>query len=151
VERALLMDEIALREKLELDKELLNESYKQTWLELQSDEAFRKSMRGKAQPSQQMLNAVARESASRAYVRQTLERMKAIANGQAPELPGEEKAEKPSKKPAQAAAKKSAGAKPAAAKKPVAAKKPAAAKPAAGPARKPAAKKPAAKKVTEKK
>jgi ATP-dependent Clp endopeptidase proteolytic subunit ClpP/trigger factor len=129
VERSLLMDEIALREKLELDKELLNESYKQTWLELQSDEAFRKSMRGKAQPSQQMMNAVARESASRAYVRQTLERMKAIATGQAPDLeagPKEEKAKK--------AAPKTAA-------RPAAAKKPASAKPASGLALKPAAKK----------
>ncbi|KAF0108749.1 MAG: trigger factor [Anaerolineaceae bacterium] len=146
LERLLLMDEIALREKLELDKELLNESYKQTWLELQSDEAFRKSMRGKAQPTQQMMNAVARESASRAYVRQTLERMKAIATGQAPELPGEEKAKKPPKERGQAAAKKASGTKKPAAKKPsrergqAAAKKPAAGQKKA-PARKPTAKK----------
>ena len=30
------------------------------------------------------MNAVARESASRAYIQQTLERMKAIANGEVP-------------------------------------------------------------------
>jgi len=94
VERSLLMDEIAQREKLELDKALLNESFQQTWGELQADEAFKKNMRGKSQPSKQLMNAVARESASRAYVRQTLERMKAIATGQAPELSEGKKIEK---------------------------------------------------------
>jgi trigger factor len=91
LERSLLMDELAKSEKLELDKELLNESYKQTWLELQSDQGFQKSMRGKSQPSKQLMNAVARESANRAYIKQTLERMKAIAMGQYPEVPGNDK------------------------------------------------------------
>jgi trigger factor len=115
VERSLLMDEIAQCEKLELDKVLLNESFQQTWGELQSDEAFQKNMRGKSQPSKQLMNAVARESASRAYVRQTLERMKAIAIGQAPDLAVEEKAEKPAAK--KSLSKKLAGTKPAGGKK----------------------------------
>jgi FKBP-type peptidyl-prolyl cis-trans isomerase (trigger factor) len=111
VERSLLMDEIAQREKLELDKALLNESFQQTWGELQSDEAFKKNMRGKSQPSKQLMNAVARESASRAYVRQTLERMKAIATGQAPELSEDKKTEKPVAKKSTTAKKVGSGTK----------------------------------------
>lgn len=116
LERALLMEELARREKIELDKEMLNETYRQTWFELQSDETFQKSMRGRSQPPQQLMNAVAREAAGRAYVRQTLERIKAIATGQAPDLPAEDAAGETAAKPA-------------------------AAKKAGGPARKPAAKK----------
>jgi trigger factor len=140
VERSLLMDEIAQREKLELDKALLNESFQQTWGELQADEAFKKNMRGKSQPSKQLMNAVARESASRAYVRQTLERMKAIATGQAPAFSEDKKTGKSaakkstSDKKARSSAKKAAssttvslkktGTKPVAAKKKPVAKKP---------------------------
>jgi trigger factor len=82
LERSLIMEEIARRENIELDKELLNKSFQQTWGEIQSDQSFQKSMRGRSQPSKQLMNAVARESAGRAYIQQTLERMKAIATGE---------------------------------------------------------------------
>jgi trigger factor len=84
--RSLIMDELAKKEKITLDKEILNLSFEQTWSELQSDQAFQKSMKGKSQASQQVMNAVAMESANRAYVRQTLDRIKAIAIGEAPDL-----------------------------------------------------------------
>jgi hypothetical protein len=87
------MDEMAKKEKIQLDKEILNQSFEQTWSELQSDQGFQKSMKGKTQASKQVMNAVAMESANRAYVRQTLDRMKAIAIGEAPELEAAEKVE----------------------------------------------------------
>ena len=43
-------------------------------------------VRGKSQPPKQIMNAVAMESANRAYVQQTLNRLKEIANGEAPEI-----------------------------------------------------------------
>jgi trigger factor len=93
LERSLIMDEMAKKEKIQLDKEILNQSFEQTWSELQSDQGFQKSMKGKTQASKQVMNAVAMESANRAYVRQTLDRMKAIAIGEAPELEAAEKVE----------------------------------------------------------
>jgi trigger factor len=100
LERSLIMDEIAKKEKIQLDKEILNQSFEQTWSELQSDQGFQKSMKGKSQASQQVMNAVAMESANRAYVRQTLDRMKAIAIGEAPDLEALEKAEEKVETPA---------------------------------------------------
>jgi trigger factor len=97
LERSLIMDVMAKKEKIQLDKEILNQSFEQTWSELQSDQGFQKSMKGKSQASQQVMNAVAMESANRAYVRQTLDRIKAIALGEAPDLEAkaEEKVEAP--------------------------------------------------------
>ena len=66
--------------------------------------------RGKAQPPKQLMNAVAMESANRAYVQQTLNRLKDIAIGQAPELPNESPSEEKGKLK-KAAPKKSASAK----------------------------------------
>lgn len=108
LERALLMEEITRAEKIELDQELLNESFQQTWGEMADTEGFQKYIRGKAQPPKRLMNAVAMESANRAYLRQTLERIKAIAAGQAPALDGEAKAEKPASKKASPAKKPAA-------------------------------------------
>jgi trigger factor len=105
--RSLIMDELAKKEKITLDKEILNQSFEQTWSELQSDQEFQKSMKGKSQAPQQVMNAVAMESANRAYVRQTLDRLKAIAIGEAPDLDVkidekfEEKSEPPVEEPSQ--------------------------------------------------
>lgn len=104
LERSLIMDEIARKEKIQLDKEILNQSFEQTWSELQADQGFQKSMKGKTQASKQVMNAVAMESANRAYVRQTLDRLKAIAIGEAPDLDAaakvEEQAEEKAESPA---------------------------------------------------
>jgi len=142
LERSLVMDEIAKLEKIEVTQDLLQSSFQETWGEYQGDANFQKMMRGKNQPPKQVMNAVAMESANRAFVQLTLNRLKDIATGQAPELEGEAKAEKAT--PKKAAAKKPAGsksAKPAAAAKPK--KTTSAAKPAASkaPAKKPATKK----------
>lgn len=89
LERSLLMDELAKSEKIEVSKEQLDSTFQQTWYEMAGSEDFKKYMRGKAQPPKQMMNAVAMESANRAYLQQTLERLKLIATGMSPE-PAEE-------------------------------------------------------------
>lgn len=98
LERSLLMDEIAKAEKIEVTQEHLNATFQETWSEMSNSDGFDKYMKGKTQPPQQLMNAVAMESASRAFIRLTLDRMKSIAIGEAPELSAEEKAEKPAKK-----------------------------------------------------
>jgi len=86
LERSLIMDEIAKLEKIEVSQELLQSSFQQTWGEYQGDTGFQKMTRGKSQPPKQLMNAVAMESANRAYVQQTLNRLKDIATGVAPEI-----------------------------------------------------------------
>jgi trigger factor len=86
LERSLVMDEIAKLEKIEVSQEMLQSSFQQTWGEYQGDTGFQKMTRGKSQPPKQLMNAVAMESANRAYVQQTLNRLKDIAIGESPEL-----------------------------------------------------------------
>jgi trigger factor len=86
LERSLILDKIAKLEKLEISQEMLKSSFEQTWGEFQVDTTFKKAMRGKSQPPKQLMNAVAMESANRAYVQQTFNRLKEIATGQAPEI-----------------------------------------------------------------
>ena len=90
LERSLIMDELAKVEKIEVNQEMLQSSFEQTWSEYQGNAGFQKSMRGKTQPPKKLMNSVAMESANRAYVQQTLNRLKDIATGQAPELAQEE-------------------------------------------------------------
>ncbi len=87
LERSLIMDEISKREKIDVSKEMLQSTFEQTWGEYQGNANFQKAMKGKTQPPKQVMNAVAMESANRAYVQQILNRLKDIATGQAPELP----------------------------------------------------------------
>jgi trigger factor len=110
LERSLIMDELSKREKIDVSKEMLQSTFEQTWGEYQGNANFQKLMKGKAQPPKQIMNAVAMESANRAYVQQTLNRLKDIATGQAPELPVEEIYPMP-KKAVKAPSKKSATAK----------------------------------------
>jgi trigger factor len=127
LERALIMDEIAKAEKIEISKDELQSSFQKTWGEYESDPSFQKQLKGKSQPPKQLLDAVAMESANRAFVQLTLNRLKEIATGQAPALEkAEEGAEdKEEKKPT---AKKAPSSKTTAAraKKPVSAEKTAA-------------------------
>jgi trigger factor len=118
LERSLVMDEVAKLEKIEVSQDMLQSSFQQTWGEFQGDASFQKMTRGKAQPPKQLMNAVAMESANRAYVQQTLNRLKDIAIGQAPELPSEISSEEEGK------VKKTAPKKSASTKKTTGAKKP---------------------------
>lgn len=97
LERSLIMDQIAVNEKIEVSEEKLNSAFQQTWTELQGDDNFQKAVKKK--PSQKLMESIAMESASRAMIQQTLERMKSIALGEAPELPvGSDEAKVPAKK-----------------------------------------------------
>jgi trigger factor len=109
LERSLIMDEISRREKIDVSKEILQSTFEQTWGEYQGNANFQKMMKGKAQPPKQVMNAVAMESANRAYVQQTLNRLKDIATGEAPELLVEEIYPMP-KKASKTSAKKSSSA-----------------------------------------
>ena len=84
--RALIMDEIAKAEKIEISQDILKSSFQKTWGEYEGDPGFQKQLKGKSQPPKQLMDAVAVESANRAYVQLTLNRLKEIATGQAPEL-----------------------------------------------------------------
>ncbi|MCL4560222.1 MAG: trigger factor [Chloroflexi bacterium] len=81
--RSLLMDEVAHTENLELGQQELDASFNETMYELQSSGDFDK-LRKKV-PSKRLANAVATEAALRALNRRVLERLKAIATGQAEE------------------------------------------------------------------
>jgi trigger factor len=99
LERSLIMDEISKVEKIEVSQDVLQTSFQQTWGEYQGDSNFQKMIRGKSQPPKQLMNAVAMESANRAYIQLTLNRLKDIATGQAPKVaddtvPDEEKSKK---------------------------------------------------------
>lgn len=117
LERALIMDELAKQEKIEISQDQLKSSFQDTWGEYQSDPGIQKQLKGKSQPPKKLLDAVAVESANRAFVQLTLNRLKEIATGQAAELekPGGELAnaeQKPSaRRSASSKAKKPASAK----------------------------------------
>jgi trigger factor len=115
LERSLVMDEIAKVEKIEVSQEMLQSSFQETLGEYQGDTGFQKMTRGKSQPPKQLMNAVAMESTNRAYVQQTLNRLKDIATGHALELTGE--ITPPEEGKPKAAAKKSASTKKAAGEK----------------------------------
>jgi trigger factor len=106
LERSLILDELAKLEKIEISKELLQSTFEQTWGEFQGDAGFKKLMRGKSQPPKQMMNNVAMESANRAYIQQTLNRLKEIATGQALDLEENESKISGVKKPAKTTSRK---------------------------------------------
>ncbi len=98
LERSLIMEEVARAEKIEISDETLRSNFQQTLEEVQGSAAFKKTMRGKTQPTKRLMDAIAMETANRAITKQTLERLKEIAIGLAPELPVDEKTTKPAKK-----------------------------------------------------
>ena len=84
LERSLIIDQLGIDEKIEVSEEKLNSSFQQTWFEIQRDEQFQK-INKKNKPSQKLIESIAMESANRALVQQTLDRLKLIAIGEAPE------------------------------------------------------------------
>jgi trigger factor len=90
LERGLIMEEIGKAEKIQVSDEALQTSFQQTYGEVASNDQFQKNLRGK-QPSRQMVNAIAMESAGRAVTQLTLERLKEIATGEAARKAKEEK------------------------------------------------------------
>lgn len=89
LERTLLLDEVARVENIEVSKDQLDNSFQQTFNEMAGNENFQKFLTGKTKPPKQLMDAMAIESANRAYIQLTLERLKSIVTGEIsnPELP----------------------------------------------------------------
>ena len=103
LERRLIMDKVALTEKIKVSQEMLSAAIQQTVGEIQGSEDYQKAMRGRSTPPKKLQEAITMEAAGRAITQQTLARLKDIALGLAPELPIATE-EKPKKKKATAAA-----------------------------------------------
>jgi trigger factor len=100
LERSLLIDELARAEKIEVEEAVLESAFKDNWAMLSaSDSSFAKATKGGTRASRELVDAVAMDTANRLMVSNVLDRIKAIATGEAPEPPAEETAEgKASKK-----------------------------------------------------
>ncbi len=81
LERSLILDEVARAEKIEIDNQSLEVSFNQTMAELQNSGGFEQLR--KQVPPRNLANAIAMEAASRLMNRRVLERLKAIATGEA--------------------------------------------------------------------
>jgi len=90
LERGLIMEQISKAENIQVSKEVLQTSFQQTYGEIASNQQFQKNLRGK-QPSREVVNAIAMESAGRAATQLTLDRLKEIATGEAAHKAKEEK------------------------------------------------------------
>lgn len=96
LERRLIMDALVEAEKVELDSDVLRSEFEQTWNALvQNNEAFNKATRGGEKWPTNLVQAVMLDVTSRLLVQNTLERLKAIASGQA----DDEKKPKSAKRP----------------------------------------------------
>jgi trigger factor len=118
LERSLILDEIARREKVEVDNQALDEEFNSTLLGLQNQGVNLNAVRGGKQGQKRVAEAVALQSANRLLTRRTLERLRMIASGENAPLPPEGEAGETSEKapkartskktPAKAAAKSKA-------------------------------------------
>jgi trigger factor len=89
LERGLILDQLAKDEKVEVDEESVKEEYQSAMAQLTGQgvldvDKFAKAAR---REQQQLVNSVAMEAADRIFTRRTLERMKAIATGEAGDKP----------------------------------------------------------------
>lgn len=103
LERGLIMDELARVEKIDVDQKSLEEEFGNMWATLSmTDEEFARQTKGGTKPTREIVDAVAMDSMNRLVTRRVLERIKAIATGQAEAEPeaAEEKPQKKSKKAA---------------------------------------------------
>ena len=101
LERGLIMDELARVEKVEVDQKSLEEEFGNTWASLSMmDEEFARQTKGGTKAPREVVDAVAMDSANRLLTRRVLDRIKAIATGQAGDAPAEEKPKKKGKKAA---------------------------------------------------
>ncbi len=103
LERSLIFDELALAENIEVDEEDLQAEFGQTLIELQYQGYDLNKIRGGRRAQKEIAELIAMQSANRLITRRTLERIKAIATGEA------EKEEQAAKKAARKAAKEAAG------------------------------------------
>jgi trigger factor len=87
LERSLILDEVARRENIEVDNEALDQEFNTTLVDLQSQGVNLAAVRGGRQGQQRVAEALAMQSANRLLTRRTLERLRAIATGEAGETP----------------------------------------------------------------
>ncbi len=102
LERSLILDEIARKEKIEVDSTALDTEFNNTLVDLQSRGVNFDAIRGGKQGQQRVAEALAMQSANRLLTRRTLERLKAIATGEyhpRAETPGTETPEAESATP----------------------------------------------------
>ena len=98
LERGLIMDELARTEKIDVDQKALEEEFGNMWSTLaMTNEDFARQTKGGTKPTREVVDAVAMDSMNRLVTRRVLERIKAIATGQA-EVEPEAAEEKPKKK-----------------------------------------------------
>jgi trigger factor len=98
LERSLIIEEISRQEKIELDQTKLEEAFHQNWTSLSAtDEKFAKLTKGGSKASKELVDAVVVDTANRMMVSSVLDRLKAIATGQAEivEQPAEAEASEP--------------------------------------------------------
>ncbi len=82
LERSLILDEIARKEKIEVDNTALDAEFNTTLLDLHSRGVNFNAIRGGKQGQQRVAEALAMQSANRLLTRRTLERLKGIATGE---------------------------------------------------------------------
>ncbi|HEY3311219.1 MAG TPA: trigger factor [Anaerolineales bacterium] len=86
LERGLVMDELARVEKIEIDNESLEAEFNNSWASLaMNDQEFAKRTKNGTKASREIVDAVAMDSANRLLTRRVLDRIKAIATGEAVE------------------------------------------------------------------
>lgn len=89
-ERGMIMDAIGEKEGVKLENEELEEEFKTYWLSLvYSDPEFAKMTNNGQKFDQNLVNAVSMEAANRLLTRKILDRLKAIATGEAEKAPVE--------------------------------------------------------------
>jgi trigger factor len=87
LERGLVMDELARTEKIEIDNDALEAEFNNAWANLaMTDEEFAKRTKNGTKASREIVDAVAMDSANRLLTRRVLDRIKAIATGEAAEV-----------------------------------------------------------------
>lgn len=84
LERSLIMDELARTEKIDVDQQSLQEEFDKLWTTLATtDEEFARRTKSGSKPIRGIVEAVTMEAINRLLTRRVLERIKAIATGQA--------------------------------------------------------------------
>lgn len=84
LERGLVIDELVRAEHIEPDQSSLEQEFSQIWYTLATtDEDFARRTKGGTKPVREIVDAVAMDSFNRVLTRRVLERLKAIAEGEA--------------------------------------------------------------------
>jgi trigger factor len=83
LERGLIIQEITSAENIQLDEQSIEQEFQHRWMDLvMNDPEFSKRTKGGTKASRDLVDAVARDAASRLMVGRTLQKIKAIANNE---------------------------------------------------------------------